>query len=63
MGRRAPLQKRLLGGLGQSYRLALVAGQYVRIVVDQKGIDVAVKLFSPEGEELIEVDGVNENNR
>ncbi|MEM2002205.1 MAG: tetratricopeptide repeat protein [Candidatus Methanomethylicaceae archaeon] len=44
------------GGEAHVYRLALAVGQYVRVVVAQRGIDVVVRLFGPDGREIVEVD-------
>lgn len=50
-----PVERELAGGQTHSYRLALNAGQYVRVMVEQKGIDVAMTLFSPDGAKLAEI--------
>jgi CHAT domain-containing protein len=55
----APLERELRGGESHSYRLTLAAGQFLRIVVEQRGIDVVVKLFGPSGQPLAEVDSPN----
>jgi len=53
-------QKReLADGERHAYRLVLEADQYLHLEVDQQGVDVVVTLFSPEGEQLLEVDGLN----
>ncbi len=51
-----PVERRLAGGESHSYRLTLAAGQYLRVVVEQRGIDVAIMLLSPEGEKIVEAD-------
>src|SRR5262249_2630985 len=51
-----PLERELAGGQVHSYQLTLAADQYLRLVVDQRGIDVVVKLFGPDEKELLEVD-------
>lgn len=51
-----PIERELTGGEGHSYRVMLTAGQYLRVVVEQKGIDVIVRLFGPDGQKLTEVD-------
>jgi CHAT domain-containing protein len=40
----------LRGRKGHRYQIALQAGQYVHVVVEQKGVDVSAQLFSPTGE-------------
>ena len=52
----APLERELAGGESHSYRVALIAGQYVQIEVEQKGIDVVVSLFGPDGQPITDVD-------
>ena len=46
----------LAGGGSHSYDLPLVDGEFVHVVVDQQGVDVAVALYSPSGERILEVD-------
>src|SRR5215813_1501879 len=48
--------RELAGGASHSYQLALGAGQYARVVVDQRRINVAVSVFDPAGKNLAEVD-------
>ncbi len=42
-----------------SYELALISGEYVRVIVGQQDIDVFVKAFGPDGRQLIEVRNLN----
>jgi CHAT domain-containing protein/Flp pilus assembly protein TadD len=51
-----PVERELTGGQSHSYQITTAAGQYVRFVVDQRGIDVAVKLFRQDGKQIIEFD-------
>jgi len=51
-----PIERELKGGEVHAYRLALAAEQYVRVVVAQRGIDVVVRLFGPDGRQIVEVD-------
>ena len=39
-----------------SYRLTLEVGQFASVAVEQRGVDVVVRLFAPSGDELTEVD-------
>lgn len=55
----APVERTLAGGEVHSYRVMLTAGQYLYVVVEQKGIDVVVKLFGPDGQKITEVDSPN----
>jgi CHAT domain-containing protein/tetratricopeptide (TPR) repeat protein len=51
------VERELRGGESHAYQIALVLGQYLHVVVEQKGIDVVVRLFAPDGKKLTEVDG------
>ncbi|MGA9770634.1 MAG: CHAT domain-containing tetratricopeptide repeat protein [Blastocatellia bacterium] len=53
------VERALSGGEAHSYKLVLAAGQYLHIVVDQRGVDVVVTLFSSDGAKLTEVDSPN----
>jgi CHAT domain-containing protein/Tfp pilus assembly protein PilF len=52
-----PVERELSGGQSHSYKITLISGQYLNIVVEQRGIDVAVALFTPDGRKISEVDG------
>lgn len=54
-----PIERELKGGEAHAYQVALTAGQYLRAVVEQRGIDVVVTLFGPDGKKLLEVDSPN----
>src|SRR5215467_1969771 len=43
------------GGGQHRYQVTLTAGQFMRVEVDQRGIDVAVALIAPDGKQLSEV--------
>src|SRR5262245_28332562 len=51
-----PIEREMAGGQKHYYKIALEAGQYLHLVVDQKGIDVIVTLLDPAGKKLVEVD-------
>lgn len=53
----APFERDLQGGASHCYRVALNEGQYLHLVVDQLGIDVAVSVVGPDGRVRLEVDG------
>src|SRR5437588_6321888 len=54
-----PLQIEIRAGETHSYALALSSGQYLRLVVDQKRLDLdfVATLFSPDGKKLLEAAG------
>ncbi len=47
-----PVEREIAGGQSHSYRLALAAGQYLRVEVEQRGANVAVTLFGADGREI-----------
>jgi CHAT domain-containing protein/predicted negative regulator of RcsB-dependent stress response len=51
-----PIERELSGGQSHSYKIAMISGQYLQVVVDQRGIDVAVVLLAPDGKMISEVD-------
>jgi CHAT domain-containing protein/Tfp pilus assembly protein PilF len=53
-------ERELSGGQSHFYQVVLLSGQYIRVVVDPRGIDMAVTLFSPEGKQIIEVHSPND---
>ena len=54
-----PIERELAGGQAHSYQITLAAGQFLDAVVEQKGVDVVVTLFGPDGKKLAEVDSPN----
>src|SRR5262249_45182267 len=52
-----PVERELSGGQSHSYKITMVSGQYSRVVVEQRGIDVVVALFTPDGKKIGEADG------
>lgn len=50
------LNDELGGGQSHTYQLALEAGQFVCVVVEQRGIDLVATLFAPDGTKVAEVD-------
>ena len=55
-----PLESSLTGDQAISYRIETVdANRFCDATVEQRGIDVVVSLFSPEGKKLAEVDSPN----
>ena len=54
-----PIERELAGGESHSYQLNVSDGQYARVIVEQKGIDVVVSLFGPDGKLITAVDNPN----
>lgn len=51
-----PIERELSGGISHFYKITMVSGQFLRIVVKQQGIDVAVALSTPDGKKIAEAD-------
>jgi CHAT domain-containing protein/Tfp pilus assembly protein PilF len=49
------VEREIGGGESHSYKINLASGQFLRVVVEQKGLDVAVALFGTNDKLLIEV--------
>jgi CHAT domain-containing protein len=54
-----PIERELAGGESHIYRVTLGSGQYLHVVVDQRGIDVIVMVLEPDGKKLAEMDSPN----
>jgi len=54
-----PVETELAGGQTHEYCIELPASQYFHVVVDQRGIDVVVALWGPNGNQIAEVDAPN----
>jgi CHAT domain-containing protein/tetratricopeptide (TPR) repeat protein len=52
-----PITRAADGNAIHLYRVSLTSGQYLRVVVDQQGVDVAVTLLGPDGQRIIKADG------
>src|SRR6266508_203085 len=51
-----PVERELSGGQSHSYKITMISGQYLHVVLAQRGIDVAVALFATVGKKIGEVD-------
>lgn len=54
-----PIERSIAAGETHSYTLTLTSGQYAHIAVDQRGVDVVVSIFAPDGTKLVQVDMPN----
>src|SRR5262245_47172236 len=50
------IERELKGDDAHAYHITIGAGQYLHLTVDQRGVDVALKMLGPDGSNLIEVD-------
>jgi erythromycin esterase len=58
-----PIEAELKGGDTQhTYSIPLEVGEYLDATVDQRGIDVIVRVFAPDGTRIAEVDSPNGSN-
>jgi CHAT domain-containing protein len=51
-----PIELGLGGGEAKNYQLTLIPGQYAMLVVEQRGIDVIVKVIGPDGKQISQFD-------
>lgn len=56
---RSPVVRDLKGGEAHNFQASLEAGQVLRAVFTQRGIDIVVRVFAPDGRQLLEVDTPN----
>ena len=54
-----PTERELSGGQHHAYTIRLTANQTVRVVAEQRDIDLAVSVIAPDGAKLFEVDSRN----
>jgi len=54
-----PIERTLARGQSQSFNVSLEQAQFVQLVVEQRGIDVVVRVVSPAGKPLGEFDSPN----
>src|SRR5262245_41728046 len=50
------IRRELAGGQEHTYRIRLDANQFLKVVVEQKGIDVVAHVSGPEGKQILEFD-------
>lgn len=51
-----PVEREIAGGQAHYYEVALTRGQYIRVVADQRGIDLTVAFVEPGGRKIAEID-------
>ena len=57
-----PIERDLGGGGLHSYRVTVAAGQFCHILINQRGIDVVVSVYTPDGTRLVDIDSPNDVN-
>src|SRR5215813_271032 len=56
----SPVERELKGGETHAYRVTLKQGQFLYALVEQNGIDVVVRVFSPDGKAVAFADSPND---
>jgi CHAT domain-containing protein/Tfp pilus assembly protein PilF len=51
-----PIERELSGGQSHSYKITMASGQYLQVVVEQRGIDMGVALSTPDGKKIDDLD-------
>ncbi len=51
-----PIERELSGSEVHFYQITLVAGQFLRVVIDQRGINLIVILYGPDTRKIAEID-------
>ncbi|MGE0132169.1 MAG: CHAT domain-containing protein [Blastocatellales bacterium] len=54
------IEREMAGGETHSFQVLAQAGQYLRVALDQHGIDVRLDLLEPGGQRLVTMDSLNE---
>ncbi len=54
-----PIERTIGGAASHSYALRLKKGQFCYTEIDQRGVDVVVRVFAPNGTRLQEIDSPN----
>jgi CHAT domain-containing protein len=54
-----PIEREIAGGQSHQYRFRLQEKQFIYIIVEQRGIDLVVSAFGPDGRKLVEMDCPN----
>ncbi|HEX3084289.1 MAG TPA: CHAT domain-containing tetratricopeptide repeat protein, partial [Pyrinomonadaceae bacterium] len=52
-----PIAREISGAQKHTYKIVFMADQYQKVTVDQRGIDVVVRLLAPDGKLVVEIDG------
>jgi len=50
------VEREIAGGASHTYQITLQAGQFLRVMVEPKGIDLSVGLTAPDGKQAVAVD-------
>src|SRR5215470_16220050 len=53
------IERQLSGGESHAFKITLALGQRLRVIADQHGIDIAIKISTFDGRQLVEMDSPN----
>src|SRR5262245_33150673 len=51
-----PIKRELAGGRQHAYRIRLGADQFLKVIIEQQGIDVVAQVSGPDGKQILEFD-------
>src|SRR6266508_1257912 len=51
-----PVKRELAGGRQHAYRIGLGADQFLKVIIEQQGIDVVAQVSGPDGKQILEFD-------
>jgi CHAT domain-containing protein/Tfp pilus assembly protein PilF len=51
-----PIERELAAGQKHTYQITLAEGDFLSVVIEQRGIDVVVKVLGPDGKQISEID-------
>jgi tetratricopeptide (TPR) repeat protein len=54
-----PIKSELAGGRRHAYRISLGADQFLKVIVEQQGIDLVAQVSGPDGKQILEFDSEN----
>lgn len=57
-----PIERELSGLQRDSYQITLSANQYVKILIEQRGIDIGARLYGTDGKQLTDFDTESKSN-
>jgi CHAT domain-containing protein len=56
---RAAIEREISGGEAHSYRITLASHQFLLVVVNQHGVDVVVRVFGPDAQQIADVNNTS----
>ena len=56
----APVESTLAGGETHAYRITLASGQFLRVAVEQRGLDLVMVVFGPDGRQVAKAEKKNQ---